>query len=80
MEQAGITHKEWVSAQDDRVRDTHGETDGQIVPVDENFSVGSKTQDGKGVQMMHPCADGAPAEEVINCRCICVGSMKFADE
>jgi SPP1 gp7 family putative phage head morphogenesis protein len=73
QEQAGITHKEWLSAQDDRVRDSHGEVDGQIVAVDEPFNVG-------GVQMMHPCADGAPAREVINCRCISIGSIKFDSE
>ena len=79
MEQAGITHKEWLSAQDDRVRDTHGVTDGQIVGVEELFSVGSAEADGAGVQMMHPCADGAPPEEVINCRCIAIGSIKLND-
>jgi SPP1 gp7 family putative phage head morphogenesis protein len=73
QEQAGITHKEWVSAQDGRVRDTHDAADGQIVAIDEPFIV-------NGVEMMHPLADGAPASEVINCRCISVGSIKFNED
>ena len=72
-EQAGMTHKEWVSAQDDRVRDTHAEADGQIVGTEEPFQV-------SGIEMMHPCAVGAPPEEVINCRCIAVGTIKLNPE
>jgi hypothetical protein len=52
----------WVTSRDGRERDSHAEADGQQVGLDEPFQVG-------GVMMMHPGEMGAPAEEVINCRC-----------
>lgn len=51
--------KMWVSADDDRVRDSHVDVDGERVSVDEEFSNGLK----------YPREPGAPADEVINCRC-----------
>ena len=39
-----------------------------------------------GVQLMHPCAEGGPASEVINCRCIAIavggaeGERRFAEQ
>lgn len=55
--------KEWLSARDDLVRETHQELDGQIVGVNELFTVPSTNQ-----QSMSPSAFGVPAED-INCRC-----------
>ena len=52
----------WVTSRDGRERETHADADGQQVGLDEPFQVG-------GVMMMHPGEMGAPAEEVINCRC-----------
>jgi SPP1 gp7 family putative phage head morphogenesis protein len=69
MHQAGVTHKEWLSSQDERVRDSHQEADGQIVGLDEDFTV-------NGIRMAHPHAEGAPASEVINCRCITIAALK----
>ena len=56
--------KVWEASIDGRERETHAEVDGDEVPIDQPFEVG-------GYQMMHPgdSSMGAPAEEVINCRC-----------
>jgi SPP1 gp7 family putative phage head morphogenesis protein len=54
--------KEWLAAEDDRTREDHAEADGQIVGLDEAFTVG-------GVQMMEPGDPSAPPEQTINCRC-----------
>ena len=55
---------QWLSRRDDKVRDTHVEADGQIVPLDGIFTVG-------GAQMRFPGDDslGAPPSEIVNCRC-----------
>ena len=55
----GATHKGWLSARDDRVRDSHQDVDGEIVPIEQAFSNG----------LMHPSDPNGPPEEVINCRC-----------
>jgi HK97 family phage portal protein len=49
------THKEWINAGDDRVRDEHQDgigVGGEIVPVDQNFS------------------NGLPYPQEVNCRCV----------
>jgi HK97 family phage portal protein len=51
--------KMWVSAQDDRVRDSHNELDGVAVDSDEEFKDG----------LRFPRDPNGDAEEVINCRC-----------
>lgn len=51
--------KMWVSAQDDRVRDSHAEVDGESVEADAFFSNG----------LAYPRDPGGEPEEVINCRC-----------
>lgn len=56
-----ISMKEWISVDDDRSREAHGEVD--PVPVDEPFIV-------NGHDMMHPGDPAGPPEEVINCRCV----------
>ena len=57
--QSGVVNKkEWMSAKDSLVRDSHAEIDGQVVDIDAPF--------GNGLQA--PGVDGPP-EEVINCRC-----------
>lgn len=60
MKQAGFTHKEWLTAHDERVRLTHNlaEAEGPI-PVDQTFNNG----------LMHPGDPDGPPGEVINCRC-----------
>lgn len=58
-------YKEWDTAGDDRVRETHREMDGQRVQLDEPFT----TPDG--YKLMYPGDNSlnAPASEVIHCRC-----------
>lgn len=51
--------KMWISAQDDRVRDSHDALDGVSVGVDETFDNGCA----------FPRDPAGAAEEVINCRC-----------
>lgn len=61
--ETGLTiRKEWVSASDDRTRDDHAEVDGQIVGIDEMFSVG-----GEG--LAYPGDPSGSGENIINCRC-----------
>jgi SPP1 gp7 family putative phage head morphogenesis protein len=55
----GIQQKQWLATIDDATRDSHIQTNGEIVPIDQPFSNG----------LMFPGDPDAPAEEVINCRC-----------
>lgn len=68
MKEAGITHKKWVTASDDHVRDTHREVNGEVLPIDELFIVGDST-------LLHPADPNGSAEEVINCRCVAVADL-----
>lgn len=61
MKQAGVAEKEWLATIDDHTRETHLAANGQRVPVDGDFIVGS----GSGP---HPGMMGV-AEEDIGCRC-----------
>lgn len=60
----GFTHKTWVTMNDNRVRDTHAEVDGVVLPIEEPFQVGDS-------ELLFPMdiSLGASAEEVVNCRC-----------
>lgn len=49
----------WVTARDDRVRDTHENLDGEVIEYGNRFSNG----------LRFPMDPEGPAEEVINCRC-----------
>lgn len=62
----GKMRKRWKTMLDNRVRTTHIMVDGQEVPIGQPFTVG-------GSEMMFPLDQslGAPAKEVINCRCVC---------
>ena len=55
--------KQWLSSQDDKVRETHRELDGQIVGVNEEFIIPST-----GERAPSPAEFSNPAES-INCRC-----------
>ena len=63
---AGKTLKTWLTMRDERVRETHIPMEGITIGINEMFDV-------NGYQMSRPMDDthGAPAEEVINCRCVC---------
>lgn len=60
--QTGVEEHEWLSARDSKVRDTHRDADGQRRPVGEAFNVG-------GFDLLFPGDPGAPAGEIVNCRC-----------
>jgi hypothetical protein len=65
--QAGVMRsKTWLTQADDRVRDTHSALHGKRVPIDAVFGNG----------LPYPHADGAPASEVVHCRC----SLLYHDE
>lgn len=60
-----VTRKEWLAARDDRTRDdefSHVDADGQIVGIDEPFTV-------SGEQLMYPGDQNGSAGNIINCRC-----------
>jgi hypothetical protein len=63
---ADVEKKEWLTARDDNVRESHIAADGQIVPLGEPFTLGS------GAQMMRPLDDslGADAGDIVQCRCV----------
>ncbi len=52
--------KEWITARDGLVRESHDVLDGEVVDAEGYFSNG----------LLRPLEFGAPPEEVINCRCI----------
>ena len=61
----GVTHTQWISKRDDRVRPTHVVADGQVRPVGELFKVGR-------FHLKHPCDPSDLPEswgEVAGCRC-----------
>jgi SPP1 gp7 family putative phage head morphogenesis protein len=57
----GVEKKEWLTAGDERVRESHIMINGEIVNINQRFS--------NGVDV--PGLDGSP-EETINCRCVCL--------
>ena len=61
----GMTQKQWLTMQDERVRETHSHIDGTIIPIDDFFEVGEALlRYPKDWEMgeSHP-------EELISCRC-----------
>ena len=60
-----MPYKRWLATLDSRTRPTHAEANGQVVAIDQPFYVG-------GATLQHPGAQGAPADEVCNCRCTVV--------
>lgn len=62
----GKTHKTWLTMLDERVREDHQMMENITIGINEFFNVA-------GYQMFRPMDDehGAPAEQVVNCRCVC---------
>ena len=61
----GKQYKQWVTMKDERVRRTHSEVDGMIIPMNELFQVGKAT-----LRFPHDWDMGeGHEEELINCRC-----------
>lgn len=69
-----VKYKKWKCECGNRSRDTHIDADNIVALVDEPFVVG-------GYQLMHPGdrSLGAPAREIINCRC-CMSEVPEALE
>ncbi len=57
--------REWVSRRDERVRITHREVDGTVLPAGQPFQVGADL-------MMYPQEPTASPQERYGCRCRCV--------
>jgi hypothetical protein len=67
--------KRWLATEDQRTRPDHREADGQTVPFAQPFMVGGTKDEAIGetlgaVPMMHPHDPSAPANQVVNCRCV----------
>lgn len=73
-EDKGINvEKRWVATLDDKTRDSHLEMDGETVKVNKRFS--------NGMNNPSDYTSGAPASEIINCRCTMVGVLTdYQDE
>lgn len=54
--------REWIAAEDERTREDHSDANGQVVALEQPFTVG-------GALLMYPGDMGGPPEQVINCRC-----------
>ena len=63
--------RQWLSSRDNRVRDSHEHMDGQIVGLDEPFTIYTDTGEPTERKLQYPGEYEAdePAE-TINCRCI----------
>jgi len=62
VEAGASLQKRWIATGDHRTRDTHIDAHGQIVDIDEKFTVGK-------AKLAYPIDPTGPASEVINCRC-----------
>lgn len=61
--------REWVAVEDGRTRESHRQADGQTRKQDEFFDIG-------GAKLKAPGDPRAPAEEIVNCRCVLVGVIE----
>jgi HK97 family phage portal protein len=68
----GYEEKMWSTTMDGKERDSHGEADGQTVPIDEPFHLAG----GDG---MYPGDPSLPPEELVNCRCVLQPSGEIGD-
>ncbi len=59
MKEQGFEKHEWLTAEDELVRDDHANCDGEVVTIGDQFSCG----------LAFPMEDGGEPEQVINCRC-----------
>lgn len=62
--------KEWLATLDGRTRDSHAWIDGEVVPLDHEFSNGCE----------YPGDPAGEPEEVYNCRCTMVPHLKHVDQ
>ncbi len=74
LQQLGIAkRKTWTGIEDQSIRDTHEEANGQSVPIDEMFDVG-------GEQALYPGDQALSPENRINCRCISITEIDDDEE
>lgn len=71
LQDAGYSHKRWMTRRDRTVRDSHVQAHGQTVGRDGAFMVG-------GYAMQYPGDMSAPPAETTNCRCLLI--MLTTDE
>ena len=57
--EVGVEYTQWIAANDDRVRESHEEIDGEIIRIGDKYSNG----------LAYPGDTSGPIEEWINCRC-----------
>lgn len=62
----GVEKKVWITAKDERVRNSH-HIDGQVVGITDGFTLRSGTR----LQYPGDRTSDAPASDIINCRCSC---------
>lgn len=62
--------QKWVTASDERVRNSHSSMNGQKRPFGKPFI------SGDGNSLKYPGDSSAPASEVINCRCVLATTLK----
>lgn len=69
---AGVKFQKWITARDEKVRDSHAEMEGQTVGIGEYFI------SGNGGKMLYPSdrENGADASDTINCRCQAIAVRK----
>lgn len=67
--------KEWLAVSDARTREDHAEADGQEQNMEDPFIIGDEND-----ELMHPGDPDGPANQVINCRCICLFNTKTKSE
>lgn len=60
MKSARVQKIEWLTARDERVRDSHQRLDGDVVTLGDKFSNG----------LLYPLDPNGPPEEIVNCRCV----------
>lgn len=65
----GVPQKEWLAFIDNRTRDSHKDTNGQVRNIDTPFNVGGESS---AILMMHPhdMSINAGLDEVAQCRCV----------
>lgn len=73
IDQSKITQT-WLTAGDARVRDSHADMEGQTQAWGDPFT------SGLGNDLMYPGDQGAPGEDVIQCRCVVTREIAASDE
>lgn len=70
MREDGVSQTQWITEEDEAVRESHRKLDGEVRPLGEDFAP----------NLAHPHDDRAEAEEVINCRCIALAVVPEIDQ